>query len=306
MSNSAERFLTQKRKVTDIMRSKIFDIIAIFTVLVMSLISLSALELRDISFESFVDILIESFPFYLAATMLSRNYYNKGACIGKEQDSFINAVKYYSEQVIKLDGKALSVLPSFCTDYNIRTLKNTQEAILHSVAVTYERFHVHDEKAGAPLKIVPYKTIRKLYGKDVAVAILRCKKAKIKGLNPNLLLSNLNNADGTDIGDSERVLAKKRTFTYALSYMVSILLMSLIGVKSILEWGWVGLFLTLFKLAFVVSCSYTRYYEGYEDITVNVVDHLFRKSDILKEFDYWRKPVKEKDNVKQNTTNLVE
>ena len=285
---TADEYVEKKNVVTNAIRTKIFDIVAVFTILVMSLVSLGALELREITWKNIADIVMQAFPFYLAATMLSRNYYTKGAYVGKEQDSFANAVKDYSDQVTKLDGAALTMLPKFCAEYNHKTLKNMQEAILHSAALTLKRFHEYDEKAGRPLKIVPYKEVKELYGKIVADAVRKCKKVKIKGLNPNSLLSNIKNPDGTDLGYSEKELANRRTYTYAITYLISIFLMSLIGIKSILEWGWIGVFLTLFKLTFIVLCALTRYYEGYEDITINVVDHLFRKSDVLKEFEFWR------------------
>lgn len=287
-NTQAEKYLEYKGKMTNFVRNKIFDIIAIFTVLVMALLSLGALEFRDITFKNVLDILVESFPFYFAATMLSRNYYTKGAYLGKEQDCFKNAVSYYSQHVTKLDGKALSILPRFCNEYNERTLKSMQEAILHSVAITMERFHEMDESLNKPLKIATEEEVKKAYGNEVAKAVEKCKRCKVKGINPNILLSNINNPDSTNLGDNEKELANKRTVTYAIVYFISILFMSLIGIKSVIEWGWMGLFLTLFKLAFVVFAACSRYFEGYEDITINVVDHLFRKTDVLKEFEYWR------------------
>ena len=287
-NTNAEKYLEQKGKVTTFVKNKIFDIIAVFTVLIMSLLSLGALELRAITWSTLMNVIVENLPFYFASTMLSRNYYTKGVYFAKEQASFINAVKYYSEQAVKLDGKALSILPKFCYEYNKRSLENMQESILHSVAITTERFHTYDEKANGPLKVLSYKKLKDLYGKDIAKAIVKCKNCKIKGISPNILLSNIDSIDSTNLGYSEKELANRRTWTYAISYIFSIAFMSLIGVKNFLEWGWMGLFLSLFKLAFVIFCACTKYFEGYEDITINVVDHLFRKSDVLKEFDYWR------------------
>lgn len=305
-NSKAEKYLEQKSKVNNFIRSKIFDVIAAFTVLIMSLLSLSALELRDITWESLLDIAIESFPFYLAATMLSRNYYNKGAYLGKEQDVFINAISYYSGYVIKLDGKCLSILPKFCYEYNDKVLKNMQEATLHSVALTMERFHEYDEKAKRPLKIVAYKELKKLYGSEIAKAVQKCKKIRVKGINPNILLSNINNADSTNLGYSEKQLAAQRTWSYAISYLIAISIMSMIAIKDIMEWGWMGICLTLFKLAFVVFSACLRYFEGYEDITINVVDHMFRKTDILKEFEYWRQCLEEKSNAEPEQISIGE
>lgn len=292
-------YVEYKDKATEFIKSKMFDIIAAFTIIIMMLLSLSALELRDISFETLFDILVECLPFYLAATMLSKNYYTKGVYLGKEQEVFKNAVSYYSEYVTKLTGDALNMLPKFCSEYNRRILQGMQESLLASVALTFDKFDEKDDKVGMALKIAPYEKIKTAYGKYVADVVEKCKKIKIKGICPNVLLSNINKTDSTDLGHTEKELARSRTVSYAIGYIINILLISLISIKQILEWGWVGMFLSLFKLAFVVFTAFTRHYEGYEDITVHVVDHYFRKTDVLKEFEYWRSCLAEENNKKE-------
>lgn len=63
--------------------------------------------------------------------------------------------------------------------------------------------------------------------------------------------------------------------------------MALIGVKNFLEWGWVGLLFTVFKLLYILCSSYMKYFQGYEDICTGLVNHIYRKTDVLKEFDHW-------------------
>lgn len=291
-----DEYIEYKDKTVNFIKNKIFDIIAGFTVLIMTLLSLGALEFRDITLKNILDILIESLPFYLAATMLSRNYYTKGAYLGKEQDVFKNAISYYSEHVTKLTGDALNLLPKFCNYYNQRVLKNMQESLLLSVALTLDAYHDKDDKLGKPLKIASYEEIKNAYGKTVARAVEKCKRIKVKGIHPNILLSNINSVDSTNLGYNEKELANRRTIGYAIVYLISIFAMSLIAIKSVIEWGWIGMFLSLFKLAFVVFAACSRYFEGYEDITINVVDHYFRKTDVLKEFEYWKDNI---NNIKE-------
>ena len=67
------------------------------------------------------------------------NYYKKGVFSAKTTDGFINTVTIYSEKVNKLDGKHLDSLMDFCTEYNARALKLSQEVFLRAVAISFER-----------------------------------------------------------------------------------------------------------------------------------------------------------------------
>jgi hypothetical protein len=61
----------------------------------------------------------------------------------------------------------------------------------------------------------------------------------------------------------------------------------MMGVKDVLEWGWMGAFLLLFKMLYILCRSYMKYFEGFDDINIRLVNHISRKTDVLKEFDYW-------------------
>lgn len=52
-----------------------------------------------------------------------------------------------------------------------------------------------------------------------------------------------------------------------------------------MEWGWVGVIFVIFKLLYIVARSYMQYFDGYQDITVSLVNHISRKTDIIKEFE---------------------
>ena len=101
------------------------------------------------------------------------------------------------------------------------------------------------------------------------------------------MLGNLNTDDITDLGKNEQEMLKDRSREYSIVYLASILIMSMMGVKDILEWGWMGAFLLLFKMLYILCRSYMKYFEGFDDIDVKLVNHFSRKTDVLKEFNYW-------------------
>lgn len=290
MGNATDSILDAKEKSKQFVKNRIFDVIALGIIVSMTALSLGVLELRDISIHDILNIIVECIPFYLASMLLTTNYYTKGTFIAKLTDKFDNAVNYYSELVDKVDGKQMKMLPDFCKMYNERTLKNMRESMLKSVGITFKQFDedtIENNKIHKALKTLSKAELLKLYNKDIVKVICKCKKVKIKGININILLGNINSNDPTDLGKTEKELSFSRRLNYALSYLLSIFVMALIGVKDVFEWGWIGILFTVFKLLYIACSSYMKYFQGYEDISTYLVSHLYRKSDVLKEFFSW-------------------
>lgn len=275
------------RKVKD----HAFDVVAIGLVLAIGILSLGIIEMRKITIAEICNMIMEAVPFYLGSVALSLNYYKKGVYAGKSNEGFMNIVKLYSDKVTKLTGKQIDEMNDFCHEYNQKALKIVQESSLYPVALTFEKFNdVKINENGdeiLPLKIIPREDLIKTYGKNVANVIEKTKKIKIKGLNVNSLLGNLESSDITDLGPNEQEMLRKRSKQYALMYAVIIFLMTLIAVKNVFEWGWVGAFLVAFKMIYIFCRSYMKYFEGYDDITIKLTNHISRKTDIIKQFEYW-------------------
>lgn len=286
MTDHTDKLLETKNKGIEFVRNNAFDLISVGIIIAMTALSLGAMELRDITVMQLADIILECIPFYLAATLLSANYYTKGTYAAKNKEVYTNSIKYYSEQVSKLTGKHMNYLPDFCSQYNKQTLQDMQKELLNSVAITWQRYDegTNEDK---PLKVLSKSQLKELLGKECGKVVHKCKKMKIKGIYPNVLLSNLNKEDRTNLGFTEQQLAKKRLSSYAIGYIGSIFFMSLIGMKDVMQWGWMGIFLTLFKILYITCRAITKYYNGYEDISTHVVNYNYRKSDIIKEFYYW-------------------
>lgn len=263
-----------------------FDVAAVGLVIFMALLGLGALQLREMSWQSIINMIIETVPFYMTASVLSMNYYKKGVYTAKNTDAFINVVNSYSTIVHKLTGHQLDWLNEFCVYYNARVLRRLQEGILIRFAISYERFEYGSESE-SPLKCIPYDELSEKYGKEFADTVKEAKEVRIKGLHANILLGSFGDMDTTNLGPTEAELFKSRNKTYMLTNAISVVVMALIGIKDVLSWGWFGAILVIFKVGYIFCRSYMKYFDGYEDVSNKVVNHISRKIDIFKEFFYW-------------------
>lgn len=290
IDNFASELNENNKSLANKLRTHVFDVIALGLVVSIGLLNLGAIELKNIGKE-FFSILLEAVPFYLGSVALALNYYKKGVYAGKAAESFVKVVNAYSQIVNGFVGKQIDKLNEFCSNYNRKALLIKQESILREAAISIKRFdeYTEDERGNAlpPLKITPDTDLIATYGEYVAGKIIQAKNVKIKGISPNSILGNNNTDDITDLGKTEQEMFVDRSKEYSILYSVSIVVMSIMGVKDILEWGWMGAFLLLFKLLYILSRSYMKYFEGFDDVTVRLVNHMSRKIDVLKEFDYW-------------------
>lgn len=273
------------------LKSKTFDIIGVGLVIAVGLISLGVIQLRTITFKEVINIALEAVPFYIGSVTLAMNYYRKGVYAAKDSEIFVNTVRKYSGKVNKLNGKQLEYLNDFCEEYNDKALRMGQENLLRSVAIRYDKFndstldeHGHEIP---PLKRLSKEELVTRYNARVAEYVIRARDLKVKGVNVSILLGNNYDWDITNLGPNEKELLTQRRKQYAGSYAISILLLSLMAVKNIMDWGWMGFILIAFKLIWIMCNAYMKYFEGYDDITIRVTNHMSRKIDILKQYDYW-------------------
>lgn len=291
MSEKLDSFTSLKNKATNLAKSNIYDILALAMITAMFFVGLGALDIIDFTLHSFLEFVINFIPFYLATVLLNQNYYTKGTYKGKESEVYVQAIKAYSEQTDKLDGNMQAKLPDFVDWYNNDALKRLQISILKRASISYERFtEVTKDKDGndlKPLMIYDRKELMEQYNKYVAYIIWRAQHASIQQISVNILMSNVQSIDPTDLGKNEKQLRRRRlALTDVLSF-VSVIALSLIGLKDMVEWGWMSAFITLFKMVYITAKSYQMYFKAYGDITVDVVNHIARKTDIIKQFLSW-------------------
>lgn len=277
-----------KRKTANLVKNYVFDIIAVSLIIAMFLLGLGVLEKRDITLETLLDVVISFVPFYLCMQVLNINYYTKGVFKGKQSEVYKQAIKSYSDFAGNLTGKQQDTIYEFCEYYNNKALEQLRKSILKRAGISYESFiNGNGEKKIAPLITLNKAQLLNSYNKEQVHIILKAKHAKIKGISANILLSNIQSSDNTDIGKTEKEMRDSRMTVTAVLSFASVFVLSLIGVKDIQEWGWLAAALVLFKMMYVFVKSYMQYFNAYNDITVGLVNHLARKSDILKQFIYW-------------------
>lgn len=276
-----DKVLDTRDNVLDNLKRHMFDVIGAGMMFIIVLYSLGLFELRDLSWRELGDIFIDWAPFLTCAIVLHNNYYQKGTWSGRSNDTYQRALTTYSNQAGKLTGDKLTSLPEFCKQYNERTLNRLREECLKPADIRLQDFYDcgHLYKSN--------KELKKLFGKERAKYVIKTKKVKIKGLNSNMLLGNTHSNDDTDIGLDEQSLATWANIKFIIWQSLSLLVMSLIGIKDIVKWGWAGLVLTLFKTIFVFSCAYSAHFKAYTNIVIHGVNYLTRKTDLLKQHEQW-------------------
>lgn len=275
-------------KISSDIKKSIYDWICAIIIIAVIAASLDMIGLIDLTGEDagkrILNFVMQWIPYFMATILLNDTLYKKGVFVGKRTTIYTNNAKAYSEIVNSLTGDQIKGLYKFCDDYNDNALKTIQTNILKKEGLTYEDFETSCEIAGnKPLKVL---TEEKLIEIGLTKSQVKCVKAaknvNVKGLTVNSLLSSMNIKDPTNLGRNETELAKKRTIISTISYVLSTLLMSLLAIKNIADWGWSGLILVLFKVLYTFARSYTSYFQGYNDMTIDLTNHLARKTDVLK------------------------
>lgn len=283
MSNIEDKLQRSKLNIADGIKRRIYDWIAALIVVSLIASSLGAFGLIDFDTTNFAEFLISWFPYFAAAILLNTDLYKKGVFVAKNTTKFQAVINEYSGIANALSGSQIKALYTFCEQYNSEVKKTMREHILREEGLTYEDFDEGSEEVKKPLKTLSKDDLLSNgYSDNQIKAIRKAKNLKIKGINVNMLLSSIAASDITDIGDDERNLAKKQIVVSTVRYMLTTLLLSVIAIKNIYEWGWVGVILVIFKVAYLFAGCCMSYFKGYDDITINLVNHFTRKCDILK------------------------
>jgi hypothetical protein len=286
----AQKVQENNERFRQSIKTRIFDIIGFFSVAALMAISLGVLEGRRVTINELINVIIDFLPFYFTFVLLGTNFYKKGSYIGKETDKFNDTCISYSDIISQLSDAEISTLDVFCEEYNERALRDRQLPHLKRAVITYKMFNEGDaEKDIQPLRLWSNKELINKYGKERAKHIINAKNEKVKGVKTNALLGTNNTDDTTDLGDDEATLSKKHTRSNAINYAATTMLMTFIAVKDVMSWNWIGFALVAFKCVFVLCKAYLEYFTGYDSITINLVNHINRKADILRQFRQWYK-----------------
>lgn len=287
MKQLEETITESKENITTSVKRRIYDWVSVLIIIGILAASLNIFKFADLSNgQSFLDFVASWVPFFIATILLNDNQYRKGIYTGKQTKSYKDAVSDYSKEAASLNGKQIEKLDDFCNETNSKVLKKLQTNILMQQCISYEQFNegfVKDDKQIKALKIYDKEQLKNLgFTKTQISAILAAKKLKIKGIHSSILLSSFNSSDSTNIGLTENQLYVKQTVVSTTSYIVSTIAMTMLAVNDVLVWGWFGAILLGIKLVYVVAKSFTSYFNGYSDATINLKNHIIRKTDYIK------------------------
>lgn len=290
MSRLEDKLQENKLKAADGLKKYIFDWIAVLIIVALIAASLDIFGLIDFKTINIVEFFVSWFPYFAAAILLQTDLYKKGLFIGKSTTKFNNVIESYSSIANSLTGKQIEGLYSFCDKYNDDALKSIQTQILRKEGITLDAFDnervkvINNENQRLkPLKICTNKElIDEGYTREQRRCIRAAKRVKVKGIGVNILLSSIAVKDVTSIGDDEKTMETKQIIFSAFNYMISTLLLSIVGIKDIQNFGWIAIVLVVFKVTYLFAGCYRSYFKGYDDITIRLANHFTRKADILK------------------------
>lgn len=287
MDNFEDKLQGVKIGASQGIKKHIFDWISAIIIVALIAACMDVFSLIDFKTIDLLEFFISWFPYFAAAILLHNNLYKKGVFVAKGTEKFIKTIEAYSDIANSLSGEQIKKLYPFCDKYNEDVKKSMQTQTLRKEGVTFEEFEYGTKELPA-LKTCNRKfLIEKGYNKAQIKAIKTAKNLHVHGINVSILLSSINVKDVTRIGDDEKTLQTKQIISSTLHYASSTLLLSIMAVKDITEWGWMGLILTIFKVMYLFAGSYMSYFKGYDNITMSLVNHFSRKIDILKMYlDY--------------------
>ena len=274
-----ERVAQLANKSVDLFKKSIYDIISASIVLAIVIISLDIFGIKDINKHTLSDLFIEWIPFFLASILLDNNLYEKGKYIGKSSTSYMTSMLEYSTGASTLTGKKLKYFPDFFKDKNTTVKRNKQEQLLRNVGIDMTEFDSILRLSNTELK--------EKYNKDILKVIRKAKNVKVVGYKVNLILGNYNTSDETNLGPTEEEMSKYYKLKRVISNIISTSIMTILGIKDLTSWGWMGLLIVLFKACYTFGKAYGAYFRGYQDVTIRLVNQINRKTDIFKEYDYW-------------------
>lgn len=287
MDNLEDKLQGVKIGASQGIKKHIFDWVSAIIIVALIAACMDVFSLIDFKTIDLLEFFISWFPYFAAAILLHNNLYKKGVYVAKGTEKFIKTIEAYSDIANSLSGEQIKKLYPFCDKYNEDVKKSMQTQTLRKEGVTFEEFEYGTKELPA-LKTCNRKfLIKKGYNKAQIKAIKTAKNLHVHGINVSILLSSINVKDVTRIGDDEKTLQTKQIISSTLRYASSTLLLSIMAVKDISEWGWMGLILTIFKVMYLFAGSYMSYFKGYDNITMSLVNHFSRKIDILKMYlDY--------------------
>lgn len=163
------------------------DRIQINDIMLGALVIIAAIvSMTDFSFSlgSIANITALTLFLYMITTFVYRNRYAKGISRGRKEEEYINSLAEYREKREWIYSNNLAgVLPSFCTYYKKKELREYRESLLTDIEMPYEEY------AEKYLKMPRRKIMALPLSLEAKQVILKCNTAKAIKLVPGMILN---------------------------------------------------------------------------------------------------------------------
>lgn len=253
------------------------DRIQINDIMLGALVIIAAIvSMTDFSFSlgSIANITALTLFLYMITTFVYRNRYAKGISRGRKEEEYINSLTEYREKREWIYSNNLAgILPSFCTYYKKKELREYRESLLTDIEMPYEEY------AEKYLKMPRRKIMALPISLEAKKVILKCNAAKAIKLVPGMILNENGEYDrhkliGKSGKQRERLDKRNNAITRAMYVIFGALIVFDVifnfSLQTCLQW--------LVRMLPVIIAIITGDDSGYCNISVTEV--AFKKGQI--------------------------
>lgn len=211
---------------------------------------------------------------FIVTTFVYRNRYSKGISRGRKDEAYADSLVEYRTKIKEVyDKKTAGLVPSFCTFYKKKELKEYRESLLSDIEMSYEEYR------DKYLKMPKREVMKQPISLEAKRIILKCNSARSINLSPGMIL-NENGEYQRDkiIGKSgrerEKIDKRKETISRAVyvifGTVVAFDVILNFSVETVLQWA--------VRMVPIIIAMITGDDGGYCNITVTEV--AFKKAQV--------------------------
>ena len=268
--------ITPKRKITKHFLN--YAGIALGAVLSFVVVIVLTTEIKITSLVEVVDLGAQFFVLLLCSYLMYVNLMDSGMRAGLNSDAYTQAIEEYNavkQQII--DKNLQEDLGCFCQAYVEKELKNTRNAIIIDVGLSYEQYK---EYIGKDEEYVNKAEL----SQQQKEAIIEANKVEAIKLTPDMLLKRGRKETTRDpLGISP---SKKKIINLCIKFVQNFgvsFLMAIIAFDLVAEPTRAVLAAVLMKLFSVLINGFFGYKFGYENIVVDTVNYVTDQKNLLEQ-----------------------
>lgn len=229
---------------------------------------------------------------YIVTVFVYRNRYAGGIARGKKETEYTEALSEYRKSRGEIYEKDLAgLVPSFCTAYKKRELREYRESLLCDIDMSY------DEYSEKYLRMTRREILREPLSLEVKRTLIKCNSARSVKLMPGMILNENGEFDRQKlIGKSGRQRERTDKRKEAISRAVYVLFGALIAFDVIFNFSLQTILMWAVRMLPVILAMITGDDEGYCNITVTEVAFKKAQVNVINLFNEWVKLNKPKND----------